>query len=108
MKKNKITTSHIAIDNEKTVESEKVQCSHQLCLANARGESAKAPTSKRTLHERRLKELWEKAQAASDRVVERPYRMQPTLGVTERERALFDYYEELFLWKDSQGGSIAN
>lgn len=56
--------------------------------------------SERTLHEARLEELWRKAQAASgSKVVEHPYRLHPTLGVTERERALFNYYRERFLWK---------
>ncbi len=50
-------------------------------------------------HAQRLLALYTKVTKASDKVVEHPYRLQPSLGVTQREKALFAYYEELYLWE---------
>lgn len=50
------------------------------------------------LHEERLERLRRRvAKADKTTIVAFPYRLQPSLAVTEYEMAMFDMYEEMFL-----------
>lgn len=52
------------------------------------------------LHEERLERLRRRvAKADKTTIVSFPYRLQPSLAVTEYEMAMFDLYEEMFLNK---------
>ena len=52
------------------------------------------------LHEERLGRLRRRvAKADKTTIVAFPYRLQPSLAVTEYEMAMFDLYEEMFLNK---------
>lgn len=52
------------------------------------------------LHEERLERLRRRvAKADKTTIVEFPYRLQPSLAVTEYEMAMFDLYDEMFLKK---------
>ena len=44
-----------------------------------------------------LRKLDRQIEAATDNVVVYPYRLQPSLGVTEREQLLFEKYKILYL-----------
>lgn len=50
------------------------------------------------LHEERLERLRKRAaRAYKTTIVAFPYRLQPSLAVTEYEMAMFDLYREMFL-----------
>lgn len=49
-------------------------------------------------HKKRLARLKRTAALAADTVVEHPYRLVPSLGVTAREKALFALYREYYNW----------
>lgn len=50
------------------------------------------------LHEERLERLRKRAaRADKTTIVVFPYRLQPSLAVTEYEMAMFDLYREMFL-----------
>lgn len=52
------------------------------------------------LHEERLERLRRRvAKADKTTIVAFPYRLQPSLAVTEYEIAMFELYEEMFLNK---------
>lgn len=52
------------------------------------------------LHEERLERLRKRvAKADKTKIVAFPYRLQPSLAVTEYEMAMFDLYGEMFLNK---------
>ena len=52
------------------------------------------------LHEERLEQLRRRvAKADKTTIVAFPYRLQPSLAVTEYEMAMFDLYSEMFLNK---------
>ena len=52
------------------------------------------------LHEERLERLRKRvAKADKTMIVAFPYRLQPSLAVTEYEMAMFDLYSEMFLNK---------
>ena len=52
------------------------------------------------LHEERLERLRKRvAKADKTTIVTFPYRLQPSLSVTEYEMAMFDLYSEMFLNK---------
>ena len=52
------------------------------------------------LHEERLERLRRRvAKADKTKIVAFPYRLQPSLAVTEYEMAMFDLYGEMFLNK---------
>ena len=52
------------------------------------------------LHEERLERLRKRvAKADKTKIVAFPYRLQPSLAVTEYEMAMFDLYGEMFLHK---------
>lgn len=52
------------------------------------------------LHEERLERLRRRvAKADKTTIVAFPYRLQPSLAVTEYEMAMFDLYDEMFLHK---------
>ena len=60
-------------------------------------EQSKTPMQ---LHEERLERLRKRvAKADKTTIVAFPYRLQPSLAVTEYEMAMFDLYEEMFLNK---------
>lgn len=55
------------------------------------------------LHEERLERLRRRvAKADKTTIVAFPYRLQPSLAVTEYEMAMFDLYEEMFLKKPNR------
>ena len=55
------------------------------------------------LHEERLERLRRRvAKADKTKIVAFPYRLQPSLAVTEYEMAMFDLYGEMFLNKPKQ------
>lgn len=52
------------------------------------------------LHDERLERLRRRvAKADKTTIVAFPYKLQPSLAVTEYEMAMFDLYEEMFLNK---------
>ena len=58
----------------------------------------KTPSERnRIMRKRALRKLDTQIATATDKVVVYPYRLQPSLGVTEREQLLFEKYKILYL-----------
>ena len=58
----------------------------------------KTPSERNSIMRRwALRKVDRQIEAATDKVVVYPYRLQPSLGVTEREQLLFEKYKILYL-----------
>ena len=72
------------------------QCQEQETKERRRRE--KTPSERnRIMHRWALRKVDRQIEAATDKVVVYPYRLQPSLGVTEREQLLFEKYKILYL-----------
>lgn len=72
------------------------QCQEQKAQERRRRE--KTPSERnRIMRKWALRKLDRQIDAATDKVVVYPYRLQPSLGVTEREQLLFEKYKLLYL-----------
>ena len=81
--------------NRKPV-SDLTQCQEQETKERRRRE--KTPSERNRIMRRwALRKLDRQIEAATDKVVVYPYRLQPSLGVTEREQLLFEKYKLLYL-----------
>lgn len=66
--------------------------------AQERRRREKTPSErKRIIRKWALRKVDRQIEAATDKVVVYPYRLQPSLGVTEREQLLFEKYKILYL-----------
>ena len=81
--------------NRKSV-SDLTQCQEQETHERRRRE--KTPSERNRIMRRwALRKLDRQIATATDKVVVYPYRLQPSLGVTEREQLLFEKYKLLYL-----------
>ena len=72
------------------------QCQEQEAQERRRRE--KTPSERKMIMRRwALRKVDRQIEAATDKVVLYPYRLQPSLGVTEREQLLFEKYKLLYL-----------
>ena len=66
--------------------------------AHERRRREKTPSERnRIMRKWALRKVDRQIEAATDKVVVYPYRLQPSLGVTEREQLLFEKYKLLYL-----------
>ena len=76
--------------------SDLTQCQEQETKERRRRE--KTPSERnRIMRKWALRKVDRQIEAATDKVVIYPYRLQPSLGVTEREQLLFEKYKLLYL-----------
>ena len=76
--------------------SDLTQCQEQETKERRRRE--KTPSERNRIMRRwSLRKLDRQIATATDKVVVYPYRLQPSLGVTEREQLLFEKYKLLYL-----------
>ena len=76
--------------------SDLTQCQEKETKERRRRE--KTPSERNRIMRRwALRKLDRQIEAATDKVVIYPYRLQPSLGVTEREQLLFEKYKLLYL-----------
>lgn len=69
-------------------------------LADMAIEREQMKRSREFEHKQRLEELKQKVNSARRLlIVSHPYKIHPSLGVSEWEQAMFDYYKELYLWE---------
>lgn len=72
------------------------QCQEQ--KSHERRRRKKTPSERNRIMRRwALRKVDRQIEAATDKVVVYPYRLQPSLGVTEREQLLFEKYKLLYL-----------
>ena len=70
----------------------------QLNEVRERRRREKTPSERNRIMRRwALRKIDRQIAAATDNVVVYPYRLQPSLGVTEREQLLFEKYKLLYL-----------
>ena len=76
--------------------SDLTQCQEQ--ETNERRRMEKTPSERnRIMRTWALRKLDRQIATATDKVVVYPYRLQPSLGVTDREQLLFEKYKLLYL-----------
>ena len=76
--------------------AELTQCQEQEAQERRRRE--KTPSERKMIMRKwALRKVDRQIEAATDKVVVYPYRLQPSLGVTEREQLLFEKFKLLYL-----------
>ena len=74
------------------------QCQEQETKERRRRRREKTPSERKRIMRRwALRKVDRQIATATDKVVVYPYRLQPSLGVTEREQLLFEKYKILYL-----------